>query len=186
MTIKEIVKTSAALLSREDVCDYLSGKQEGVGDETVPALNTMVTLLNLVISELSATYIPMVKSEQAEISGGKLYYTQLKNTPLKVINVYDMQGREMLYSENALYLQIDAKQAVIEYEFVPPIYGLDEVIGYTEKDISQGALSFGLAAEYSICKGAFDEAVMWHKRYVDSVNASRKIQNKKIKARSWQ
>ncbi|MBR2498932.1 MAG: hypothetical protein IKB67_04405 [Clostridia bacterium] len=186
MTVKDIVKSSAALLSREDVCDYLSGKQGGIGDDTVPTLNTMVTLLNLVISELSATYIPMVKREQVEIVGGKLYYTALKNTPLKVLNVYDALGKEIPYSENALYLSVSTDNAIVEYEFVPPNYGLEETIGYTEKDISQGALAFGLAAEYSICKGAFDEAVMWHKRYVESVNNKRKIENVKLKTRSWQ
>ena len=186
MTVKDIVKSSAMLLSREDICDYLSGNQGGIGDDTIPTLNTMVTLLNLVISELSATYIPMVKREQVEFTGGKFYYTALNNTPLRVIKVYDINGREISHTENALFISANIDKAIVEYEFVPPNYDLEETIGYGEKDISQSALAFGLASEYCICKGAFDEAVMWHKRYVESVNAVRKIENVKLKARSWE
>lgn len=185
MTVKEIVKTAAALLSREDITDYLSDKGTGAVKETMPSINVMVTLVNLVISELAGTYIPMVKSEKMNVVGGKIYYTEFSSTPLKVKGVYDDKGRELSYVETALYLQVNASSVVVEYQFVPPNYGLEEEIGYTEADVSCGALAFGLAAEYSICKGAFDEAVMWHKRYVESVNAAKKVKNATVKKRSW-
>lgn len=185
MTVKEIVKTAASLLSREDVVGYLSGETDAAGEDTLPTINTLVTLINLVISELAGTYIPMVKREEVNADGGKVYYTSLKDTPLKIKKVFDNYGKEIFFSDNALYIEVNEKNVVVEYEFVPPNYGLDENIGYTEKDVSVGTLAFGLLAEYSICKCAFDEAVMWHKRYVDGVNATRKPKNVTTKKRSW-
>lgn len=185
MTVKEIVNTAAALLSREDITAYLSGKNTGAVKETLPSINVMVTLANLVISELAGTYIPMVKSEQIKVDGGKIYYTDFSCTPLKIKRVCDSQGRELSYNENALYLEVNASNVVVEYQFVPPNYDLNDEIGYTDTEVSCGTLAFGVAAEYSICKGAFDEAVMWHKRYVESVNATRKVKNTAVKERSW-
>ena len=185
MTVKEIVNTAAALLSREDITAYLAGEQSEIAQETLPSVNLMVTLVNLVISELAGTYIPMVKKEEINPVGGKLYYTDFSCTPLKINAVYDGSGKDIRYTETALYLEVNAAKVTVEYQFVPPNYGLDDQIGYTEADVSAGALAFGLAAEYSVCKSAFDEAVMWHKRYVESISAARKLKNATLKKRSF-
>lgn len=185
MTVKEIIKTSASLLNREDIVAYLEGDDSKVGEQTLPSINTFVILLNLVISELAGTFIPMRKKETVIVENGKIEYSILSERPLKIINVFDVKGDEVNYSDEAFFIKVESGTKQIEYEYAPPNYDLNDTIGYLESDISIGALAYGLSAEFCICKGAFEEAVMWHNRYVESVNKRRMVKNASIKERSW-
>ncbi len=186
MTVKEIIKTSASLLNREDIVAYLDGENSNVGEQTLPAINTFVTLLNLVISELAGTFIPMRKKETVSIKNGKIEYSLLSERPLRIINVYDLNDRAVNFSDEAFFIKVESGTKQIEYEYAPPNYDLNDAIGYSESDISVGALAYGLTAEFCICKGSFEEAVMWHGRYVESINNRRSVKNASIKERSWQ
>ena len=74
---------------------------------------------------------------------------------------------------------------IVEYAYLPPSYDVNSKIGSFETDIPKSLLIYGLCAEYCICTGAFDEAVLWHDRYVDAVKDARKVRNCKIKGRCW-
>ncbi len=185
MTIKDVLIMSASMLGREDVVDYLNGKLQDVGEDTEPTVNLLVNLLNLVISELSATFIPMIKTEKVAISSGKIFYSNLKENAIRIIKVYDNNGNEMSIKQTAEYIAVSGTSATVEYEYSPANYGLSDVIGYTPKEVGVSTLAYGLNAEYSISRGNFEEAVMWHRRYVDSVSELRKVKNVTIKERSF-
>ena len=72
MSIKEILKNAALLLGRDNVIDYCNGVT--VNDDTLRTVNNMTGLINLVLSELACTYIPMVKRETVRTSNVKIYY----------------------------------------------------------------------------------------------------------------
>ena len=184
MTVKDVLKTSANMLGREDIVSYLSDGQT-FGEDTLPAVGIMVSLLNLVISELSGTFIPMVKIEEKQVTDGKVYYSSLTERCLRVVSVKDLSGMDVDYGYTPEYMQLGLNKVYVEYEYAPHNYGLDEVIGYDENLVSVGTLAYGLCAEYSICKGSFDEAVMWHERYVQSVRDRKKIKNATVKKRSF-
>ena len=74
---------------------------------------------------------------------------------------------------------------MLKYQYLPKNYDINDVVGYKETEVSKMTLTSGLAAEYSISEGLFDEAVMWHKRFVDGVNAITRPKNVKIKSRCW-
>ena len=77
MTVKDIVKSACVLLGREDIAEYLNGKTENIGAETIPALSIMVALTNLVIGELAGTFIPMSKTERVMVKDNKVYYKKI-------------------------------------------------------------------------------------------------------------
>lgn len=183
MTVKEVLKTVSAMIGREDAISYLNGSTLGVGEETAPTVNLMANLLNLVISELSATFIPMIKTETVTTQNGKVFYASLKENAVRIIKVYDADGKELSIKSNAEYLETEKNTVTVEYEYAPTSYGLTDTIGYTEKEVSLSTLAYGVVAEYSISQGNFDEAVMWHKRYVDSVSQMRKLKNVTVKGR---
>ena len=185
MTVKEIIKSACALVGREDVVKYLNDNSVTVGEDTLPTLNVMVSLLNIVIGELSGTFIPMIKLERVSAKNKRVYYADLLERCLKVIAVYDDSGNKINYAHTPEYMDVFADNVQVEYQFIPPNYDLESEIGYTDADISASALAFGLCAEYSISKGSFDQAVMWHERYVDAVSAKRKLKNGTVKQRSF-
>ncbi|MBR2448717.1 MAG: hypothetical protein IKB30_01205 [Clostridia bacterium] len=185
MTVKEILITTSTMLGREDVTAYLNGDVDSAGENTLPTINVMVNLLNLVIGELAGTFIPMVKSEKISTNNGKVYYTDLTERALEIKNVFDFSGTRVSYRQTAEFIAVSCDNVIVEYEYAPPNYGLDDKIGFTEKDVALGTLAYGLAAEYSISLEDFDQAVMWHKRYVDSIAEHRKVHNATIKERSF-
>ncbi len=185
MTVKDVLKATCAMVNREDVLDYLNDKNTVPSEDTLSAVNIMTALSNLVIGELAGTFIPMVKSERVVTTDKKVKYADLSERCLRILAVYNDKNEKIFYRHTPEYMIVDENSVTVEYEFNPPNYSLEDEIGYSEEDISTATLSYGLAAEYSISRGSFDEAVMWHERYVDSVSAKRKIKNSTIKSRSF-
>ena len=184
MTVKEIIKNTALIYGREDVVNYLNGSTIK-GEDTLPTVNILVGLLNLVVSELAGTFIPMIKQETVTVTDGKIYYKDLSERIVRILNVYSVNGGETDYGTSVEFIRVKENSVIIEYEYVPPRYGLEDEIGYTEKDVTAAALSYGLCAEYAISLSDFDQAVAWHNRYVDAISNLRKVKNVKIKGRAF-
>ena len=185
MTVKDVLKSASNMVGRQDVYAYLDGSISDVGEDTLPAIGVMTNLLNLVVGELAGTFIPMVKSEEVSAEKGKIYFNSLSERCVRIISLLDRQGREISYVHTPEYMEVSSDFAVVEYEYIPPNYGLEDQIGYDQSQVSVGTLAYGLCAEYAISKGSFDEAVMWHDRYVQSVSERRKLKNGQIKKRSF-
>ena len=185
MTVKDILKATCAMVGREDVLNYLTDENYQASEDTLSAVNIMTALTNLVIGELAGTFIPMIKCEKVHAKNGRVKYADLTERCVKIVGVYNENGENISYQHTPEYMCVSVNDISVEYEFIPPNYDLDSVIGYTEEDISSATLSYGLAAEYCISRGSFDEAVMWHERYVNSVSNKRKLKNSTVKPRSF-
>jgi hypothetical protein len=186
MTVKEVLKTTAMLLGREDVSEYLDGTNENIGEDTLSSVNVLVGLINLVISELSNSYIPLVKAETVSVSGGKIYFSDLSETALKIQKVFVGADKEINFSYHPEYIAVDGQTEVrVQYEYMPSNRGLDDEVGYSERQVARRVLAYGTAAEFCITEGSFDKAVMWHERYVEELKSICLPINSKIKTRSW-
>lgn len=185
MKVKEIIRTTALLLGREDVTDYLDGKVTECGEQTEQTIKVLVDLLNLVISELSSTYIPAVKSEKVMFNNGKAYYKDFSERVLKILKVTDDAGNNIACTHHAQFLNSPVSSAIIEYQYLPKEAVLEGEICYAEKDVTPNVLAYGVLAEYQITQGSFDEAVMWHKRYAGGIETICFPQNVKSKSRRW-
>ena len=186
MTIKDVLKITALMIGRGDVIKYLNDDQTAsVGVDTVDSVNVLVGLANLVINELSCTYIPMVKLETVSVESGKIYYGNLSEKVLHVREVYSSLGTPVSYTETAKYIAVDLNKVDVEYEYAPKTLGIDEQTGYEEKDVPARVLSYGVAAEFAISEGRFDDAVTFHKRYVDALSEILVPKNVTVKKRSF-
>ncbi len=185
MTVKEIIKKTATLSGREDVAKYLSKNGVTATEETLSAIDVMVRLLNMVISELSASFIPMVTLERVN---GKttLNFDELSKKIIEVLKVYDSNGKEIDFKLGYDHVKASSPIWSIEYKFHPDTYGLQDEIYYKEKDIPEAVIAYGLAAEFALSEGDFDRACSLHDRYVEGVHTICKPKNKKIKERDWQ
>ena len=183
MKIKDVIKNCALLLGKQNVLTYLDGGQtDGV---TIATVNNMTSLVNLVINELACTYIPMVKSETVLATDGKIYYTELTERALKVLSVTDIHGDEIDAKITPEYVKIKGSSATIEYEFLPPNYGLEDQFNFSNTQVTERVLSYGLSAELCISEGRFDEAVTWHERYVQEISIICCPKNTLLKQRRW-
>ncbi len=187
MSIKQIIRITALLLGLENVIAYLDGNgdEEQVGVDCCKTVNTLTDLANLVINELCATYIPMTKVEDAKTTNGRVYYKDLTERAIKIRAVYDANGKELYYTKTAEYICVNYPEVAVEYDYVPENYGLEQSIGYTDKDISARVMANGVAAEFCITEGRFDEAVTFHKRYIDMLSDICLPKNVLTKKRRW-
>ncbi len=185
MTVKDVVKISATFLGREKILEYLNGKTQDVDAITLSELDTLTRLTNLVVYELACTFLPMVKVEHVYLTDGKLYYSVLAQTPLEIVGVMDENMVKVDYIQKPQYLQTALDSALVEYTYFPSTYGLEDKLGYDETSISAVALGYGVTAEFCLTEKRFEESVMWHERYVESVNRLVKPKNARVKKRRF-
>ncbi|MBP5467330.1 MAG: hypothetical protein J6Y43_07210 [Clostridia bacterium] len=183
MTVKDIIKATAVFLGRERVLNYLE-TGENSDTDVYSCVNTLTRCANIVINELVCTYIPMKKKETVFTENGRVYFAALSETILKVEKV-TFDGEEIYYKICDEYIDTLFPSVTIEYSYIPSNYGIDENTGYSERDIPSRVIAYGVAAEYCLTERAFDESVMWHKRYSDSLSEIVRPKNAKIKDRSF-
>ena len=186
MKISEIVKTSATLLAREDVVEYLANpKMEDVSKNTLETVDLLTRLTNLVIRELVEGLIYMKKT--IKINGvSTVNFSDLGIEPITILGVYDREGNNLEFTLSAYNLT--AKYGLIytiDYAYLPENYGLTDTVGVFEKSVTMGTLAYGVLAEFCLTEARFDEAVMWHERYVNAVNLLLKPKNARIKGRTF-
>lgn len=184
MTVKEILEQAGTLTGREDVVNCLAQNLTAT-DDTKTAISVMVRLLNMVIAELSTSFIPLITIEKINASE-KISYKDLNKTPLEILNVYDSAGAEVPFKVYYDHVKTSRPCSSIEYKYRHTNYGLEDIIDYTEKDISSTILAYGLSAEFALAEGDFDRACTMHDRYVEGVHAICKPKNRNTKARAWQ
>lgn len=186
MQIKDIIKIAALMINRKEIIDYIDEiNSDKIGVETPSLVENMIGLSNLVINELATTYIPMVKTKKVNSEKGRIYYSNLGDKVLKIRSVYLDDGKSLDFTLMPEYILINHATVYVEYEYSPPTYLIEQEIGFTEKDVPARVLAYGLLSELAISEGRFDDAVAFHKRYVNSIELLCVPKNSMIKQRSW-
>jgi hypothetical protein len=186
MKLKEIIKTSADLLGLKEISLFLSSETTDLDQVSKEKLDKLIELSNLVISELSCTYVPMVFVEKINVISGKINFTDLKKKILRVLFIKDENGNKVDFTCDYVSANVPNGNIEITYECQSDYVGLDEQTGYKSHQVSKGVLSYGVCAEFCLTERRFDEAVMWNKRYVDAVKEKIIVKNSRVKSRRWQ
>lgn len=185
MRASKIIQEAALLSGRGDIADYIEATDRtNFSKETSKACNQMVTLLNMMISELCTSFIPMIATEKIYATD-KIEYDKLSKNAVEILKIYDAFGKEVDFKIDYDHVKISSPCAKVVYKFHPKTYALTDNIDYEEKDISGSVLAYGLAAEFALTEGDFDRACSFHDRYVEGVHAISKPKNSTVKQRSW-
>lgn len=182
MKVKEIIMTASTLLGREDVVDYLANKKVESDDLTLRAIDLMVRCVNIVISELASTYIPMKKKQV--FTKSEVPFSEFDEKLTKVLSVTDNNGNQKNYRQYPDRLII-ANGGIVEYQYIPTNYALDDEVGYTKTEVSPTLIAYGSVSEFCLIERSFDESVMWRNKFISSLKNIILPKNKKIKERSW-
>lgn len=189
MKLYDIINLSANIVGQTNVVNYVKGVASNTNPtadaETLADVDLFTTLANLVIRELAGTYIYMKATQNFTTNNKRIAYSSFTVSPVEILAVYDANGISVSYKENREYLEVAFSSVSVEYAYIPSNYSLSQEIGYSEKEISITALSFGVAGEYCLATGRFDEAVMFRKRYSDAIEQFCLPKNRKVKRRGW-
>ncbi len=156
--------------------DGTSGMEEG---------DLLLKCFNIVENELALDYIPLVKEEILPIVDGKIPYTQFSSDLVRILKVEEESGRQKPYKIFATYLQVEGERAKVTYAYTPSKKTLDDESSF-EHTVSARLLAYGMAAEYSMAVGLYEEAAYWDKKYKEAIEATRKLaKGCKMPSRRW-
>ena len=184
MTIKDIIKTAAVYLNLTDVIEYLDDTTVNPSAATLSKTDALTRLANLTVSELAASYVPMVCSEEVEAQDGKIVFANLTNNITRILTVKNQFGHDAEFKIFPEYIKVFGGRYTVEYEYAPANYGLTDTVGFKGK-VTAALLGYGVAAEFCITEGRFEEAVLWRKRYTYGVERVALPKSAVIKGRCW-
>lgn len=199
MTVKDILKTAATLLNLTDCTEYFTATEAAQGSEhgseqvsgyqasadILAKVDILTRLANLVITELASSFVPMACAEEVETSDGKIVFADLAHNITRVLSVKNEFGHDAEFKLYPEYIKVFGGRYTVEYEYLPENYALSDTVGFNEGKITAALLGYGVAAEYCITQGRFEEAVLWRKRYSYGVERAALPKNAAVKGRCW-
>ena len=185
MKVKDIVKHAAVYLGLEKAVRYIENGEFATDGNALSEVDHLTRCANLVINELACSYLPVVKRESVNGAGCRIDFSSLTETPLKVIGVEGENGDSVIFETFPDYVKTYAQAAYITYEYIPSNSGLNDDIGYAEKDVPSRVIAYGVAAEYSLIVKAFSESVEWRERFADEITKLSGFKTGVIKRRAF-
>jgi len=183
--IKEIVTLAAFYLQEEEILGLPQMQDDFQGVPTDDeALDKLLRCVNLVRSEIASDYYPLLTSENINCIDGRVDPVSLQKRIIDVKRI-TQNGKAVQFKVYPDTVKTAAGEVEIEYSYLPEDEGLDGDAGFSDK-IAARVIAYGAAAEYCLITGLFEEAVIWEKRFKDSLFVSqRKKSEIRVKPRKW-
>ena len=167
-----------------DVTEYLGSESPASDPTALGKIDALTRLSNLVISELAASYAPMVCTETVTTSNGRIVFSDLAHNVTRILSVKNQFGHDAEFRLYPEYLKVFGGEYTVEYEYAPANYGLNDSVGF-KSEITAALLGYGVAAEYCVTQGRFEEAILWRKRYTAGVERVALPKSAHMKGRCW-
>lgn len=180
MTVASVIKQSLIMMNRNHLIAEL--EKTTLSEEAEKLLNCY----NLVVSELCEEYLPLIHTETLTSTSGRFYFTEFSKTPLEIKQVFNAVGEEITFKKTPLYIETECNTVTVSYVFYPEEATINDESVYSGTKISQRILALGVAREYLLVSGFFEEAVSFDKRFTESLaQVLLKNSGVVIRARSW-
>ena len=182
MTVKDCILAAGAELGiKEGLEAYFNGSSQDKETEA----EALLRCFNLVENELALDYLPLTAEENVATETGSVFYSDLKRAAVRILKVCDKWGNEVEFKLYPEYLKTQPGEWKIHYSYTPvekSMNGQSDFLLYA----SVRLFAYGMAAEYSLAAGLFEEAAVWDKKYKDAIAATyRSYGSKHIRPRRW-
>lgn len=187
LKMRECVSNAALFLQLDDVSAALDdGEETSIGEDTQKIIELLVKCGNLVLSEVAADFLPLKKIDKIISKNGQIAYGDLSKKAVDIFAV-KLKGKNMSFRTfyDCIAVRLDGEYTV-EYSYEPAKLVLSGESDYACGRLSARTVGYGIACEYCIINGMTDEALLWDKRYKDSLTLSASPKNeRRVKARRW-
>lgn len=182
MTVKEVLLTAAFELGMADgVQAYL----DGTSQESKAEVESLLKCYNLVENELALDYLPITAEDEVWTDTGVVYFSELAQRVVRIVRITDAWGNETPFTLYPEYVKTQPGRVKISYTYVPKEKTLDAECEHM-RYVSERLMAYGIATEYALASGLFEEAAVWDKKYKDAIAAAYRAKPKaKIHSRRW-
>ncbi len=177
-TVENVVRLAAKLVGiQEKVDGHFNGT---ITAETKLLIEGLVCCFNTVENELAVDYVPIVCEETVTADDGGIEYASLSRPAAHVIAVFDDKGKEVEVRKLSSRLGLAAGTYTIRYAALPAKKDVEDSSDY-DVEVFERLLAYGVAAEYCLHRGFYEEHVVWEKKYRLAIDAALKIQEESKK-----
>ncbi len=182
MTVKECVITAATELGiADEVQEYFDG---GSVDGQKNA-QLLLTCFNLVENELALDYLPLYAEDEMSSETGKIDFSALSMPAVRILRVSDEWGNSVPFQIFPAYLKTQPGKVRVAYTYTPEEKSLDGESDF-KLQASVRLMAYGIAAEYTLATGLFEEYAVWDKKYKEAIDAAYKaLPCKRMRSRRW-
>ena len=173
MKVLDVIASALKLIGRRELIEYIEDPSNAFDEDAGDVIETLLYCFNAVEDELARKYIPLVAREEMSCDDKKFYYSDFEHYPVKIKKV-TVDGRTVTFEVLAKYMQTDAKNISVEYEYAPTRKSVTDNSDYGD-EVGEYLIALGIASEYSVINGEAEMADRWEKRYreqLDSVQRS--------------
>lgn len=181
MKVKECVEKAAMLLGiAEEVCAYLE-QGDAQGQEQTERL---VKCFNLVENELALDYLPLFAEQKVANGQGKVDLLLLQKSAVRIVGVKNEAGERVKFRLFPTYLEAPTGDLTILYSYTPSEKALDGESDYAT--LSTRLFGYGMAMNYALIMGLYEEASVWDKKYKEALEAAYRIRGAAaVRSRRW-
>ncbi|MBQ9113425.1 MAG: hypothetical protein IJY05_00705 [Clostridia bacterium] len=181
MKVKECVEKAAMLLGiADEVCAYLN-EGDTQGQEQTERL---VKCFNLVENELALDYLPLFAEQKVVNQNGKVDFLLLQKNVVRIAGVKNKAGESVKFRLFPKYFEAPMGELTIIYSYTPPEKTLDGESDYAT--LSARLFGYGMAMNYALIMGLYEEASVWDKKYKEALEAAYRIRGAAvIRSRRW-
>ena len=186
MTVKDILKTASTLLNRNDIKKYISGDAVDEYIQVEEDFKLLLDCFNLVEEEVATDYYRLKTTQTFTVANGVIECKDFDKNVLAVLSVKNLNGNAVNAEIKPDGIYTKEPIVVVDYTYVPSTKTIDDNSSFKGTPITKRALAYGVITEFCLIKGDYEEAVMWHKKYVNSLTSCLSMKKvKKIKERIW-
>ncbi|MDE7158113.1 MAG: hypothetical protein K2N74_00910 [Clostridiales bacterium] len=183
ISVREVITLAAKALGRDDLC----GAINEAGSQPSGEVASLLHCFNMIENEIALDYFPLKHTETFSTVDNGVLYQSFSKSPISIISVRSETGEELSYELRAdkLVLSAFAARVVITYCYIPQSKTLQSVSDFTVK-VSPRLMAYGVACEFCLTTGKFQEAAMWESKYKDALRAANILRRTlRTRSRRW-
>lgn len=181
MKIREIIAQTAEVVENKELAEIIRSAEED-GDEDAAAKAALL-LRGFYFAERNIAYDYEPQKRTIPVNGGRVYYSDLGVSVIKILRAVGKGGGELGFSAHADYVDTPSDTAAIEIYCCPAEDGMDGDFLYENCRIGKLAFVYATAAEYCMLCGRYDEAENFDAKFRRSAERTPKFSSRRIKAR---
>lgn len=186
MKVKDILLLTATILNRKDLVSFYN---LNVSDDYLKSQEDSDILLssyNILMEEIASETLKLTHLEKLQVDNGVLSYSKFKYNPISIISVKNNENQDVNCKILPTEIKLNENEVFCEYSYIPSLKGLEDDCEIVGTFIPKTTVAYGIATEFCLIKGMFEEAGVWHQKYVNGLNRLIKPKKcKKLKVRKW-